>query len=122
MTSCYGHIGGGSAEQVRRGFVEGEALLKFSARWCGPCQAIKNRFQEMAEHGPVPCYLVDADEDEQGLCQSFAVKRLPTFLRLRDGFEIGRVEGASLESVAPLLAPDYGAPERLTPDALGRLP
>jgi thiol-disulfide isomerase/thioredoxin len=104
MEGCYGHIGGGSAEQVKRGFVEGDAVLKFSAKWCGPCQAIKQRFQEMAEAGAVPCYLVDVDEDQHQLCQSFGVTKLPTFLRLQDGREVGRVEGANLELIAGLLA------------------
>jgi thiol-disulfide isomerase/thioredoxin len=102
--ACYGHIGGGSAEQVKHGFVDGDAVLKFSARWCGPCQAIKERFRQMAEASPVPCYLVDADEDEHGLCQSFGVKKLPTFLRLQDGREVGRVEGADLQLIADLLS------------------
>lgn len=105
--ACYSLIGGGTAEQVRRGFVEGDAVLKFSARWCGPCQAIKQRFREMAEASSVPCYLIDVDEDRHGLCQSFGVKKLPTFLRIKDGRELGRVEGADLELVADLLVPEY---------------
>jgi thioredoxin-like negative regulator of GroEL len=104
---CYGHIGGGTAEQIKCGFTQGGAVLKFSARWCGPCRAIQERFREMAEGSAVPCYLVDLDEDEHGLAQSFGITKLPTFLRLQDGHAVGKVEGADLDLVADLLTSSF---------------
>jgi thiol-disulfide isomerase/thioredoxin len=102
---CYGHLGGGSVEQVKAGFVQGDALLKFTAKWCGPCQAVHPRFLEMARGSLVPCYHVDIEEDARELALGFAVTKLPTFLRLKDGKEVARVVGANLESVAALLSP-----------------
>jgi len=103
--TCYGYLGGGTADQVKEGFVQGDALLKFTAKWCGPCQAIHPRFVEMAKAGLVPCYHVDIEEDEHELTRTFGVTKLPTFLRLSDGKEVARVEGANLESVVGLLVP-----------------
>jgi thioredoxin 1 len=100
---CYGYLGGGTVDQVKRGFAEGDALLKFTAKWCGPCQAIHPRFVEMAQQSLVPCYHVDIEEDEHQLAHNFAVTKLPTFLRLADGKEVARVEGADLERVVDLL-------------------
>ena len=103
--TCYGYLGGGTVEQVKQGFVNGDALLKFTAKWCGPCQAVHPRFVEMAQSSLVPCYHVDIEEDEHELARNFGITKLPTFLRLTDGVEVARVEGSNLESVADLLTP-----------------
>ena len=103
-STCYGYLGGGSVEQVKRGFAEGDALLKFTAKWCGPCQAVHPRFVELAQESSVPCYHVDIEEDEHELARNFGITKLPTFLRLRDGKEVSRVEGANLERVMDLLS------------------
>jgi thioredoxin 1 len=103
-TTCYGYLGGGTVDQVKRGFAEGDALLKFTAKWCGPCQAIHPRFVELAQESSVPCYHVDIEEDEHELARNFGITKLPTFLRLKDGKEVSRVEGANLEKVVDLLS------------------
>lgn len=104
-TTCYGYLGGGTVDQVKKGFAEGDALLKFTAKWCGPCQAIHPRFVELAQQSTVPCYHVDIEEDEHELARNFSIAKLPTFLRLKDGKEVSRVEGANLDKVADLLGP-----------------
>ena len=105
--ACYGYLGGGTVEAVKMGFTTGAALLKFSAKWCGPCKAVHPRFLEMIQQSSIPCYHVDIEDDPHDLSKAFSVTKLPTFLLLQDGDEVGRVEGANLERVAELLVPRH---------------
>ena len=102
---CYAYLGGGSSEAVRQGFAKGQALLKFSAKWCGPCREIYPRFIDMAQGSSTPCYHVDIENDPSELSKAFKITKLPTFLLLREGVEVLRVEGACLDKVATLLDP-----------------
>lgn len=113
MTAAsYVFLGGGNdeGEGETRLLAESHALggviLKFSAKWCGPCRAVHEDFVRMAQQSPVPCFHIDIEDDPLGLAATFGIEKLPTFLLLQNGEEVGRVEGASLDQIAQLfLAP-----------------
>jgi len=104
--AVYEYLGGGgdgAAESLTSSSMPDGVLLKFGAKWCGPCRAVHAGFVELAQRSPVPCFQVDIEEDPEGLASAFSIEKLPTFLLLRSGAEAGRVEGASLEQVRQLL-------------------
>ena len=79
--------------------LEGLACVKFTATWCGPCHSIQSVYEELAASHPLlPCYLVDVDL-EQNLSDSASIGALPTFVFLRDGAEVARVEGADKDKL-----------------------
>jgi thioredoxin 1 len=89
-----------SSEIPRQGLV----LVDFFATWCGPCKTVAPYFEQLAATFTNVKFLkadVDDFEDEHG---GFDVNVLPTFMFLRDGLMIQKIEGADLNRVMKLLS------------------
>lgn len=54
-------------------------ILKFEAKWCGPCQTIKPFIEEMKGKYNTEIITIDADEHPD-ICQEYNVTKLPTFV------------------------------------------
>ena len=87
------------------------AVVKFSARWCGPCHAIAPAFEELRDelrkdeasaYRNADFLTVDIDR-EPLMCDRYNVQAVPLFLVLRHGLEVGRVVGANLPQLRALL-------------------
>lgn len=73
--------------------VEGYALVKFGASWCGPCKRYAPTFEKFAEENPsVKCFSIDA-EKEQGLCEEYGVSSIPVTLVFKNGEFKTKVSG-----------------------------
>lgn len=73
--------------------IEGYALVKFGASWCGPCKRYAPIFEKFAEENPqVKCFSVDA-EREQGLCEEYDVFSIPVTLIFKNGKFFTKVSG-----------------------------
>ena len=60
-------------------------VLKFEAKWCGPCKVIKPFIDEMKNEYPcVKVICIDADESPE-LCAKYKISKLPTFVFKYDG-------------------------------------
>lgn len=78
--------------------AEKKTLIAFAtASWCGPCQSFKRDalsdpavMQAMNQAG-LPAY-IDVDEDQEG-AGNLKVFSIPVLIALRDGKEVGRLEG-----------------------------
>jgi thioredoxin 1 len=77
----------------------GCVVLDFFATWCGPCRMIAPSYEKFAELFPeYVCLKVDVDES-QALVDKYDISAMPTFLFLKNGQVIKRVEGANLSAV-----------------------
>lgn len=75
---------------------QGAVVIDFFATWCGPCKRIAPTFEKLAEAFPNVTFLkVDVDEAPE-LVNTFDVSAMPTFVFLKDGNEVKRVEGADM--------------------------
>ena len=85
-----------------------QALITYSATWCGPCKASKPELVRMAEE-----FSTDSSKDivfgivyEHNLgdaIQRYSVRAFPTYVLFANRTEIGRVEGANLNAVRDLI-------------------
>ena len=81
----------------------GKVVLDFYATWCGPCKRIAPMFKELSEKFPtIQFFKVDVDEAND-VSEQFSVESLPTFVFLKDGNVMGRLEGADFNNLLALL-------------------
>ena len=75
-------------------------VIKFTAKWCGPCRRIEQPLREMCRNYEVELVEVDVDEHSD-ISEAFSVTAMPSIVFVVDGQELSdlRVVGASLESI-----------------------
>lgn len=67
-------------------------VLKFSASWCGPCQALSMTLKGLEEN-TIPIKEVDID-DNLDMAAQYNIRSVPTMVMLENGSEVKRVTGA----------------------------
>lgn len=76
-----------------------EAVIQFSATWCGPCKALTQAIESNEESFETKIYKVDIDELSD-LAQVLRIRSVPTLIRFFEGEEIARTTGLqSLDSL-----------------------
>lgn len=83
--------------QIGNEIENGICALKFSAEWCGPCKRMAPMVEKLASEFSHSAKFITIDvDDSPEIAQQFKIRSLPTFLVLKDGKEIERVQGMSL--------------------------
>jgi thioredoxin 1 len=70
-------------------------ILYFSATWCGPCKAIKPKFEKFVEQMGDRVSVAHIDVDSDTRTSLYSVRSVPTFVFLKDGKEVERVVGGN---------------------------
>jgi len=71
------------------------AVLNFSAKWCGPCQQVSPIVAKLQRAG-LPIQKVDVDE-QQPLARRFGITSIPAFVVVVDGQVVRKLTGAQSE-------------------------
>ena len=75
---------------------QGAVVIDFFATWCGPCKRIAPTYEKLSEAFTSVTFLkVDVDESPE-LVDMFAVNSMPTFVFLKHGQVVKKVEGADM--------------------------
>lgn len=75
---------------------QGAVVIDFFATWCGPCKRIAPTYEKLAEAFTNVTFLkVDVDESAE-LTNEYNISAMPTFVFLKNGKEVKRVEGADM--------------------------
>ena len=78
----------------------GNVVIDFYATWCGPCKRVAPMFQDLSEKysAQIVFFKVDVDESPE-LVNLFDISAMPTFVFLRDGQVVKKVEGVDLRAL-----------------------
>jgi thioredoxin 1 len=75
---------------------QGAVVIDFFATWCGPCKRIAPTYEKLSEaFTSVQFFKVDVDESPE-LVDMFGISAMPTFVFLKDGKIVKKVEGADM--------------------------
>lgn len=74
-----------------------DRVLKFSAKWCGPCQGLKMAMADV-DFG-IPIEDVDIDENPD-IAIEYGIRSVPTMILIRNDAEAKRMSGVkSVEEI-----------------------
>eukprot|EP01068_Selenidium_serpulae_P004546 Selendium_serpulae@DN3624_c0_g1_i2.p2 len=91
-------------DKIKGAGAEKLVVVQYSAAWCAPCRGIRPQVKELSDNAEkVEFYLVDIDE-HTSLTEDSNVEKVPTFVFLRNGKEVHRVEGAKVSLLKEGLA------------------
>ena len=83
--------------------TQGVVVIDFFATWCGPCQRIAPAYEELAKKMTKVTFLkVDVDEAGE-VAELYQIRAMPTFIILRNGNIVTKIEGADLARVMSVL-------------------
>jgi thioredoxin 1 len=77
--------------------MTGNVVIDFYATWCGPCKKMAPIFENLGDKfsSKIQFFKVDVDESPE-LVNTFDVHAMPTFVFLKDGRIVQKVEGADM--------------------------
>lgn len=75
-------------------------VIDFYADWCGPCKAVSPIVENIAAKytGRIAVYVMNVDANLI-VPKQYNVRSIPTVLILKNGVEVNRIVGASVETV-----------------------
>jgi len=86
--------GPGRQDGARRRPTPNHQVYAFTADWCQPCQRDKPKLAELRRRG---VKVVEIDYDARpDLVRKYRVRRLPTYIVLKDGKEVERTSNILL--------------------------
>ena len=81
-------------------------LFYFTASWCGPCQRISPKVEELSNKisERVNTYKISIDDDENSeICEKCQIKSVPTFILFKNRSSLGIINGGKLNELINLI-------------------
>jgi len=81
-------------------------VFYFTAAWCGPCQKISPKVEELSNklNEKINFYKIQIDNDDnEEVCEKCKIKSVPTFILFKERSSLGIVNGADLEKLILLI-------------------
>lgn len=75
-----------------------KCLVKFTADWCGPCQRIHTRLQQLYEESELTEMIVIDIDEEQEMAQQLGIRSIPKMIVSLNG-QTKEINGANIELV-----------------------
>jgi thioredoxin-like negative regulator of GroEL len=86
-----------SIDSINETIKTQNCVIKFTAPWCGPCQAIEKELIEQTRKRGVTCIKVDIDVHQE-IAEAFQVTSIPMMIIASNGKSI-KVTGANMEKI-----------------------
>ena len=68
-------------------------IIKFSAKWCGPCKTYKNIFDDViSKYSDITVKEVDID-DNADITKKYGITSIPTTIITKNNVELDRLKG-----------------------------
>ena len=91
-------------------------FLDFTASWCGPCQFIAPKIEELSEMEKfkhIQFYKLDVDDENlSDVCEKYKVTCMPTLIYLKDNEIVDKIEGANIAIIEEKLIECFGLYEK----------
>ncbi len=78
-------------------------IIKFSAKWCGPCKTIQPFFAGLESQYPDIVFATCDCDDCPDVSDMCSIQSLPTFVRFKNGKQTESVIGISKSQISNLL-------------------
>lgn len=87
-------------------------LIEFFANWCGPCQTLAEKLEQLAEayNGKILVVKVDVDEFED-LALEYDVSAMPTFMLMKNQQKLEQFASSNQETLNKNLEKYAGKPD-----------
>lgn len=80
---------------------DSNAIVYFSAEWCGPCKQLKPQYAKLAmKDQSKTYYVVDVDQIDGDYLNKYSIKSIPQIFVLQNGEEFKRLEGRNYEDLS----------------------
>ncbi|KAI1722323.1 thioredoxin domain-containing protein [Ditylenchus destructor] len=79
-------------------------VCDFFADWCGPCRFIAPVFDQLSATYPTAMFLKVNVDTCRGVCMTYGIRAMPTFIVLLNRNELGRIQGANATDLERLIS------------------
>lgn len=77
-------------------------VIKYTARWCGPCKRIAPYFEELSNtYGETLFVEIDIDDADQSIIQT--VSGMPKFVSIKNGIIMNDIVGADKDNLKQMI-------------------
>lgn len=90
-------------------------VVEFFAKWCGPCQKLTTKLEQLAQayDGRITIVKIDVDEFEK-LTAEFDISAIPTFIIMKNKTKVMQFFSSDVQTLEKNLEKYAGAPKKLT--------